>query len=196
VAYTVLLERTRDGRTWFESIPDLLPSMAGKTDPWTFGRKHDGYSAMVEYVVQSLGYLPDTVVVDRQGNKTVKAYIPIGEMDGTDMRAVLVKAGELKLNPQTRAAQRRYKEQFDQKTREAYARVAACGDFETLLSWEQPSNAELLRQKSPLRGLHRKARGFLRRALGRSYQEQSIPPYLWSEFLSEYRRGLGLPARR
>jgi hypothetical protein len=44
---------------------------------------------MVDYVVEHLGYLPDEIIVDRKGNKYVRAYVDLGEMNETELRVVV-----------------------------------------------------------------------------------------------------------
>jgi hypothetical protein len=120
MAYTVLLEVTEGGAAHFEPMPDQpieqVRSLAvSKADPWTFNRKHNAYMAMAGYVVLQLGYLPDYVIVDRKGNKLVKAYVPVGLIDGRDLRVVVVKAAAgLELDHPTR---KQYQERLDQEKR-------------------------------------------------------------------------------
>lgn len=86
--YRVVIEEEEDGVPTLRPMPEVLPRLKGKKAPWVFKRKHDAYAAMVDYVVLHLGYLPDEVIVDRKGNKKIKAYVYIGE----GIRAAIVKA--------------------------------------------------------------------------------------------------------
>ena len=81
--YIVQIEKTRNGRTRYEPVPTR--------GPWSksYGDKRDAYSAMVDYVVEHLGYLPDEVIVDRKGTKYVRAYVDLGEVNETELRVVV-----------------------------------------------------------------------------------------------------------
>jgi hypothetical protein len=81
--YIVQIEKTHNGRTRYEPVPSR--------GPWAQAhrRKHDAYGAMVDYVVDHLGYLPDEVIVDRKGTKYVRAYVDLGELNETELRVVV-----------------------------------------------------------------------------------------------------------
>ena len=84
--YIVQIEKTYNGQTRYEPVPSRGPWSKSYSD------KRDAYSAMVDYVVEHLGYLPDAVIVDRKGTKYVRAYVDLGELNGTEMRAVVTPA--------------------------------------------------------------------------------------------------------
>jgi len=83
VKYIVQIENTKGGKTTFHPVPSR--------GPWAQAhrRKHDAYGAMVDYVVENLGYLPDEVIVDRKGTKYVRAYVDLGELNGVEIRVVV-----------------------------------------------------------------------------------------------------------
>ena len=81
--YIVQIEKTRNGRTRYEPVPSRGPWSKSYSD------KRDAYGAMVDYVVEHLGYLPDAVIVDRKGTKYVRAYVDLGELNGVELRAVV-----------------------------------------------------------------------------------------------------------
>lgn len=84
--YCVRLERTVSGHRSEAPI-----ETKGKWNQ-VYKDKRDAYGAMVDFVVDHLGYLPDEVIVDRKGTRRVKAFIDLGVLGDTSIRVVVVPA--------------------------------------------------------------------------------------------------------